>query len=90
MLKMPEADFEHHYRNILAGLDPQVVFDELGADSILLCWEKFNECCHRRMVAEWLESRLSIEITEYEHDRKECIDFAEASRLFIAKQQSES
>jgi hypothetical protein len=86
MLQMPEAEFERHYQKILDNLDPAIVLDELGRDSILLCWEKFNECCHRRMVAEWLETNLSIEIPEFGHARGESLTFAATSQALISKQ----
>jgi hypothetical protein len=50
--------------NILANLNPQTVFDELGADATLLCWEKSGVFCHRRLVAEWLQENLHIEVPE--------------------------
>jgi hypothetical protein len=37
----------------------------------MLCWESFNVRCHRRLVAEWLEQALGIEIPELGHLRKD-------------------
>lgn len=53
-----------YQNNILASLNPQEVFDELGSDATLLCWEKAGEFCHRRLVADWLEKSLNISVPE--------------------------
>ena len=50
---------------ILSRLDPLQVAQELGQGSILLCWEKPGEFCHRIVVADWL-IEAGIEVKEYE------------------------
>jgi len=54
-----------YQRETLNKLDPTKVFEELGFDVVLLCWEAPGKFCHRRLVAEWLEEALSIEVPEY-------------------------
>lgn len=49
---------------VLSRLDPEKVYKDLGPDAILLCWERPGEFCHRRLVAEWLEKTLGIEVLE--------------------------
>lgn len=52
---------------VLANLDPLKVYNELGADSILLCYETPDKFCHRHIVAGWLTSslhHLGIVVTE--------------------------
>lgn len=49
---------------ILAKLDAKKVFDELGDDAVLLCYESPGEFCHRRLVAEWFEKELGITVNE--------------------------
>lgn len=67
-----EAEYEILYRDYLSTLDAQKVYDDLGEDAILLCHEKWDDIksgekfCHRRMVAEWLEEELGIEVPELE------------------------
>ena len=62
---LPWADYVEEYnRDILTKLDPSKVFLEIGGKSILLCWEKPGEECHRRIVAEWLEKTLNIKVPE--------------------------
>lgn len=51
--------FEKEYRKqVLNKLNPQKVYDELGEDAIILCWEKPQDFCHREIVADWLEENI--------------------------------
>ena len=60
-----EAFYTAKYREeILDKLDPQKVYEDLGEDAILLCWEGSGKFCHRRLVAAWLEEILGIEVAE--------------------------
>ena len=52
-----------YQEQVLAWLDPQKVYEELDG-SVLLCWEKAGEFCHRRLVAEWLEQGTGNKVTE--------------------------
>jgi len=54
---------EGYYKLVLDKLDPNEVYAELK-DKVLLCWESPGDFCHRRLVAEWLEKNLSIEVPE--------------------------
>lgn len=53
-----------YYSNILNKLDPRTIYDDLGKDSILLCYEKSGKFCHRRIIAGWLERALDVRIPE--------------------------
>ncbi len=64
MVKLPEGVFRSVYADQLKGLDPARVFEDLGPEAILLCWEAPGKFCHRRMVAEWLERSLGVEVPE--------------------------
>ena len=64
------------YNEILNQLDPAAIFDRLiafGANPVMLCWETASDCrsgktfCHRHLVAQWLEQRLSIQVREVDH-----------------------
>jgi len=48
----------------LDNLDAAKVYQELGNDAILLCWERPNKFCHRHIVAEWLSKSLNIQVNE--------------------------
>ena len=59
-----EEFYRTQYRKeVLEKLDPKEVYEELK-DSILLCWEARGKFCHRRLVAEWIENKLNIEVLE--------------------------
>lgn len=53
-----------YYERILNKLDPQKVYQELGDNAVLLCFEKWDDIktnktfCHRRIVAKWLEDNI--------------------------------
>jgi hypothetical protein len=59
---------KHYYEEILSKLDARQVYEELGENAVLLCWEHLEnpdeQFCHRRLVAEWLEEELGISIPE--------------------------
>lgn len=74
MLKMPYPAYRDlYFSEILGKLDPQQTWKELHAlagmhEPVLLCWERLHnpsEWCHRRMVAEWFERHLGVEVSEY-------------------------
>lgn len=59
-----EEDYiRNYYSEVLSKLDPKKVFEELDG-SILLCYEKETDFCHRFLVASWLEFNLGIEVKE--------------------------
>ena len=64
-----------YFREILDQLDPKLMYERLGklaggAEPVLLCWEKppftRENFCHRRLVADWFERALGIEVPERE------------------------
>lgn len=55
---------ERYYEEVLLKLDPQEVYNDLGPNAVLLCWEKSGEFCHRHLVAAWLRAKLGVEIDE--------------------------
>lgn len=55
---------KHYYEEVLDKLDAQEVYDELGEDAVLLCWEGKTKFCHRHIAAKWFKDKLGIKITE--------------------------
>lgn len=53
-----------YYDNILSKLDPNDIYYKYK-NSVLLCWERIGEFCHRRIVASWIEKSIGIEVEEY-------------------------
>lgn len=49
---------------VLEGLDPRTLFNELGENAILCCWEANSKFCHRHIVARWFEEHLNIIVPE--------------------------
>jgi hypothetical protein len=70
----PEDEYRRlYFGEILGKLDPRQVVADLedlagGAEPVLLCWEKppltAKNWCHRRMVAEWLQDKLGLDVPE--------------------------
>lgn len=59
---------ENFYYKVLKKLNPQEVYNELGENAVLLCFEKPTQFCHRFLVASWLELSLGIQIDEYGYE----------------------
>lgn len=55
---------KQYCKEVLDKLDAKEVYEELGEDAVLLCWESSEKFCHRHLVAEWLENKLDIVIRE--------------------------
>lgn len=55
---------EQFQKEVLDQLDPQQVFNDLGENAVILCWEAAGKFCHRRLVAKWLEEKLGIQVPE--------------------------
>ena len=70
MVRMKDMEkYTQLYKSeILAKLNPVKLADLLD-DTILLCWEKPGEFCHRRLVAEWLEAATGVPVPEFEGHR---------------------
>lgn len=58
-----EAYTKEYYNLILNKLNPEKVYDDLQ-DYVLLCYEKPGDFCHRRLVANWIETSLGIVVPE--------------------------
>ena len=58
-----------YHQQILAPLDPCEVWEHLHGlvashEPILMCFERDETGCHRRMVARWLKEALGVKIEE--------------------------
>jgi len=63
--EIKELQYEEKYiSTILNNLDPEKVYQELGHDAVLLCWEQPEKFCHRHIVSKWLTMNLKISVTE--------------------------
>ena len=71
IVRLADPDtFNQCYAAILAKLTPGRTYETIeamvGGGAILLCWEKPGEFCHRRIVAQWFEDTIGIQVPEYE------------------------
>jgi uncharacterized protein (DUF488 family) len=55
---------EIYKREVLDKLDPKQVYEELGENTVLMCWEKSSDFCHRHIVSQWFNEKLGIEVKE--------------------------
>lgn len=56
---------EGYKRETLRRLDPFKVANDIGEDSIMVCWEGPGKFCHRHVVAEWLMNNVKgLEVRE--------------------------
>ena len=60
---LPIAEYNREFNAYLDSLDPLRIWRDLQ-DSILVCYERPGEHCHRRLVATWLENILKVTIPE--------------------------
>lgn len=60
---------EQYQRDVLGRLDPEKTYNDIvskyGDSIVLLCFEKPGDFCHRRLVAEWFEEKLQVEVPEW-------------------------
>ncbi len=60
---------EQYYKEVLDKLDPKQVYEEIGEDAVVECWEGKdkngkNKFCHRHIFAKWIYDNLGIEVKE--------------------------
>ena len=71
IIKLEGEEYKkQYYEKVLCRLDPKQVYEELGENAVLLCYESWESIkngratCHRRVVAKWLEDNLGIKVYE--------------------------
>jgi hypothetical protein len=75
MFRMTKPEYDARIAEILAKLDPAEIYQTLGENAVLLCWEKPGDACHRRLVAEWFERCLGVEVPELGFAGLTCPDY---------------
>ena len=69
-----------YYEKVLNKLNPKQIYEALGENAVLLCYEKWSDIkegktfCHRRIVAKWLEESIGVKVEELENERKNNIE----------------
>ena len=71
MLNLPWSEYVPAYEGrVLAQLDARTVWDVIhqrageGMEPVICCYEKSDDHCHRRLVAEWFGRELGEVVTE--------------------------
>ncbi len=65
-----------YYEQVLNNFNPQEIYKQLGDNTVLLCYEKWEDIknkktfCHRRVVAKWFEDNLGVKVEELDNDNK--------------------
>lgn len=67
-----QVEYGELYIELLKSRDltAQKIYDSIHDETILLCYEKAGEFCHRRVLAEWLEDELGVEIKEWQTEEE--------------------
>lgn len=70
MLKMDEEAYRRAYAEILRHVDANKLLRAIegigrGRNVALLCYEKPGELCHRRLLAEWIQKSVGVEVAEW-------------------------
>lgn len=63
-----ELYIRNYYSQILNKLNPQQVYNDLQ-NWVLLCYESPGKFCHRRLVADWIETELGIVVPEVTYEK---------------------
>lgn len=64
---LTNEDYEELYLDLLINdrkLDAQRIVDQLPEGTILLCYEKSGDFCHRHIAARWLMENADVTISE--------------------------
>ena len=67
-----DVEYTRRFMSHLLTLDPHKVVADIPPRSILLCYERSRQFCHRHIVAEWIETATGVivrEITSLDVDR---------------------
>lgn len=67
-----DNDYSVDYIDLLKerNLTPELVLDMIPDGSILLCYEKPYDFCHRRVLAEWIEYHTGNPILEWKNEKE--------------------
>lgn len=87
ILNLEEQKYIPAYLDHLENIDMNRLRDDLsiisnsagGKDIALLCYEKPEEFCHRRLFAEWLKEKTGYEIKEFGYTEKKGPDVVQGS-----------
>ena len=69
--EMYNTGYTEEYKKYLNTLDKEEIRDDFDSphncnNTILLCYEKSGDFCHRHILADWLEENFEYKVEEYE------------------------
>lgn len=67
-----EDEYSKQYIRLLQQryLTPKNIYWSLPHGTIMLCYEKAGDFCHRRVLASWLEEHLDVHIPEWQSEEE--------------------
>ncbi|MDZ4726188.1 MAG: DUF488 family protein [Leptospira sp.] len=70
IMNYSEERYSERFNAYLESLNIERVIEELlilssGKDCALLCYEKPEDFCHRKLVARWIQNKKGIEVSEF-------------------------
>jgi len=70
--KINEEQYSQLYIDLLKSrnLTPESIYNSIPHRTVMLCYEKRGDFCHRRVLAEWIEQALGVEIPEWESEEE--------------------
>lgn len=68
-----QQEYTTRYVQLLEGreIDPMGIAHNLPEGTILLCYERPGDFCHRRVLAEWVEQTTGVKIPEWKDPEQE-------------------
>lgn len=61
-----EKYVELYRETVLEKIDIEKLYEKIGENAVLLCYEKPTDFCHRHLVAAYFNEKLGLNITEIE------------------------
>lgn len=71
---------EEYWKQVLSKLNPKEVYQELDY-SVLLCYEGYDQFCHRHIVAAWFEILLGIHVPEVKLENGQIVEVTRPSYI---------
>lgn len=72
--RIDDEEFAAKYLECLdedRGLNAESIYNLIPDEAVLLCYEKSGDFCHRRVLADFLESHLNIQVKEIAKDSED-------------------
>ena len=70
--KMDENEYSRLYIDLMIERhqNARAVYNSIPHGTIMLCYERKGEFCHRRVLAEWIEQEIGVQIPEWTSDEE--------------------